>query len=76
MRQFKLNIVFAHVRQLYVHLTPVNKNMYCLVAMSFCYEEFYSSTVIERHFCVKHSIPVLSKKSSIYRASPFLVCLL
>lgn len=61
----------------YVHLTPtVIKYMNYFVAMSFCHEEFYSSTVIERHFCVKHSIPVLSEKSSIYRASPFLVCLL
>lgn len=32
--------------------------------------------VTERHFCVKHSIPVLSEESSISRASPFLVCLL
>lgn len=50
LRQFKQNIVFAHVRRLYVHFTPVNKNMYYFVAMSFCRKEFYSSTVIERHF--------------------------
>lgn len=39
-----------------VHFTPVIKDMYCFVAVSFYYK-FYSSTVVERHFCVKHSVP-------------------
>lgn len=43
------------------------------VAVSFCHEGFYSSTVIERHLCqTLHSSSVKEE----YRASPFLVCLL